>query len=216
VPKQRYERRLDAAGLKVRSEGDAGDPKPTTLSGYAALFDEPTTLFADENSRVVEVIRPGAFTRAIAESQDVRCLVDHNPTLLLGRSKAGTLKIWEDDKGLAFEVTLPETTTARDLAENIRLGNCDQCSFSFSPAPNGETSRVEQEGGVRVTYIELTDVDLFDVSTVTYPAYPGTKVSIEARCRAIAGRAPKTPSGRKASSKATIALADHLLKRKGK
>jgi len=215
----RYERRLDAANLQVRA-ADAdpnGEPKPIVLSGYAAVFDEPTVLAANDEKlgRIIEVIRPGAFSRAIRENQDVRALVDHNPTLLLGRTRSGTLKIWEDDKGLAFEVTLPNTQVARDLAENVRLGNASQCSFSFSPAPNGETSRTVLEGGTRVTYIELTDVDLFDVSTVTYPAYAGTTVSIEARCRAIADR-PGRVSRRNTRKAAAIRLADHLLKRRGK
>jgi len=219
---KRYERRLDAANLQVRAADTEpnGEPKPIVLSGYAAVFDEPTTLFADANSKVVEVIRPGAFGRAIRENQDVRALVDHNPTLLLGRTRSGTLKIWEDSKGLPFEVTLPNTQVARDLAENVRLGNASQCSFAFAPAPGGETSRTEQDGGIRVTYIELTDVDLFDVSIVTYPAYPGTTVSVEARCKAIASTNP-TRSGRVSRRRnlrkaAALRLADHHLSKRGR
>jgi len=216
---KRYERRLDVAMFRFRAEGEPNEPKTIILSGYAAVFDEPTTLFADANSKVVEVIRPGAFSRAIHEQQDVRCLVDHNPTLLLGRTKSGTLRLREDDRGLAFEVTLPDTTVARDLRENVRLGNVTQCSFSFLPAPGGETSRTEQESGTRVTYIELTDVDLYDVSIVTYPAYPGTTVSVEARRKAIASARPSRPgrAARRTHRKAAAlrAKADRHLNRQG-
>jgi len=214
---KRYVRRLDDAQFLFRAEGEPGSPKTIILSGYAAVFDEPTVLAANDEKlgRITEVVRPGAFARAIREGQDVRCLVDHNPTLLLGRTKAGTLNLIEDERGLKFEVTLPDTTTARDLHENIRLGNASQCSFAFSPAPNGEAKSTSQEGGTRVTHIELTDVDLYDVSIVTYPAYAGTTVSIEARCRAIADR-PGRVSRRNTRKAAAIRLADHLLKRRGK
>ena len=217
MPKQRYERRLDAANLKVRDVAtqDGETTQGVTLEGYAAKFDEPTVLFADSSSKVVEVIRPGSFANALAEDQDVRALVDHNASLILGRTKAGTLSLVEDEVGLYFRLTLPDTTIARDLAENIRLGNVNNCSFAFTPRSNGEASRTEQEGEIRVTYIELTDVDLFDVSIVTYPAYAGTTVSIEARCRAIADR-PGRVSRRNTRKAAAIRLADFLLKRKGK
>lgn len=191
---KRYERRIDAADLQVRSaDNDAGDPGPIVLTGYAATFDEPTVLGFDGRNKVVETVKPGAFTRALRDAQDVRCLVDHNPTLLLGRTRAGTLKLDEDDRGLRFEVSLPDTQVARDLAENIRLGNASQCSFAFVPAPGGESSRTEQEGSIRTTYVELTDLDLYDVSIVTYPAYPGTTVSVEARCKAIVSSQPTRP-----------------------
>lgn len=216
---KRHERRLDSANLQVRSAAEdvGGDEsKPIVLTGYAAMFDDPTTLWAYDNQKVVESIKPGAFARAIAEGQDVRALVDHNSSLLLGRTRSRTLRIWEDDKGLAFELRLPETQVAKDLAENIRLGNVSQCSFAFAPAKGGETSITEERGDLIVTSIELTDVDLYDVSIVTYPAYPSTSVDIEERGRAFAkstrgarSEAPK-PNHRKS---AALKVADRILSR---
>lgn len=215
---QRYERRLDLADLRVRS---IGDDAPRILSGYAATFNEPTVLFSDSTSKVVEVIRPGAFTRAIREDQDVRCLIDHNPSLLLGRTKPGTLRLHEDEKGLAFEVTLPDTQVARDLIENVRLGNASQCSFAFVPAPGGESSRTEMVDGVRVTEVELTDLDLFDVSIVTYPAYPGTTVSVEARAKALTSKQPTHDRPGRAArlhlrKAAALRRADRFLSQRGR
>lgn len=218
---KRHERRIDAAGLQVRSAAeDVGDdaPKTITLTGHAAVFDDPTTLWSTPYDKVIETIKPGAFARAINEGQDVRALVDHNSSLLLGRTRSKTLRIWEDDRGLAFELRLPETQVARDLAENIRLGNVSQCSFAFAPVEGGETSTTEERDGLVITTIELTDVDLFDVSIVTYPAYPSTSVDLEERGRAFAKssrgakpKPPQPPSHRRKS--AALKVADHLLSR---
>lgn len=219
---KRHERRLDAAGLQVRSAAeDVGDdaPKANFLTGYAAVFNDPTTLWSDPHGKVIESIKPGAFARAIAEGQDVRALVDHNSSLLLGRTRSKTLRIWEDDKGLAFELRLPETQVARDLAENIRLGNVSQCSFAFSPFEGGETSKTQERDGLVITEIELTDVDLFDVSIVTYPAYPSTTVDIEERGRAFAqshrGTRSETPKPNHRKS-AALKVADRILSRHSK
>jgi len=220
---KRHERRLDAANLQVRSAAEdvAGDStKSSVLTGYAAVFDDPTTLWSDPYGKVVESIKPGAFARAIAEGQDVRALVDHNSSLLLGRTRSGTLRIWEDAKGLAFELRLPDTQVARDLAENIRLGNVSQCSFAFSPASGGETSITEERDGLVVTSIELTDVDLFDVSIVTYPAYPSTSVDLEERGRAFAkssrGARPKPATQSHHRKAAALKVADHILSKRSK
>jgi len=222
---KRFERLLDVADFRFREADEAAESaaanggKPITLSGYASKFDDPTVLSSDGKSKVIEVIRPGAFKNAIAEQQDVRCLVDHNPTLLLGRTRSGTLKLWEDEIGLAFEVELPDIQLARDLTTSIRRRDLTQCSFSFAPRPGGENVEKRSEDGVLVTRVELTDVDLFDVSVVTYPAYPGTTVSVEARCKAIASNCP-TRSGRvvrrNLRKAAALRVADHILSKRGR
>lgn len=209
--KARYERRLDAADFQVRSEAD---DQPVIVEGYAAKFDEWTVLWNYSDQEVREIIRPGAFQNAIAEKQDVRALIDHNPSLLLGRTQSGTLELSEDEIGLSFRLTLAKTQVAQDLAENLRLGNLSQCSFAFAPRSNGEIVTTHQDGQKIITEVELVDVDLFDVSIVTYPAYPNTTVSVANRSREILERAgrPK-PSGRKAKTLAALKVVDHFLKR---
>src|ERR1051326_526152 len=83
--------------LELRAE----EGKPPVISGYAAVFNK----VADIGGWFREQVMPGAFARALREKQDVRALVDHNPSMIIGRSKAGTLKVFEDDKGLRVEIT---------------------------------------------------------------------------------------------------------------
>jgi HK97 family phage prohead protease len=141
------------------------------ISGYAAVFNTTADL-----GMFRERIKPGAFTRAIQESQDVRCLFNHDADYVLGRTKSGTLRLSEDDQGLRFECDMPNTQMGRDVREMILRGDVDQCSFGF--VVTKENVSYNQDGTVDR---EIQDVDLFDVSPVTYPAY--TETSVEARSR---------------------------------
>ena len=144
-------------------EGDKGP----IVEGYAAVFDE----WSDDLWFFREKIRAGAFSKTIQEA-DVRALFNHNPDLVLGRNKAGTLDLAEDEHGLHFRVSPPETQWAKDLRETVRRGDVDQASFAFKTIRDMWT---EEEG--EPTERELIEVKLYDVSPVTYPAYPQTSVS---------------------------------------
>lgn len=158
-----------AAGAEMRVER-AADGKPR-LTGYAAVF-EPAE--ADIFGWFTERVRRGAFARALREKADVRALVDHNATLILGRTKAGTLRLAEDDRGLKAEIDLPETSAAKDIAASVERGDVDGMSFAFR-ATKEEWEEPKDGQPVRT----LVDVDLFDVSAVTYPAYPDTAVTAQ-------------------------------------
>jgi HK97 family phage prohead protease len=145
----------------------AKDDKPQ-IEGYAAVFNVETDL-----GYVRESIAPGAFKRAIVEKQDVRCLFNHQPDHVLGRTKSGTLALDEDNTGLHFTCDLPDTQMGRDVRAMILRGDVDQCSFGFIVRDEEITYGDDQ--AVRV----IRDADLFDVSPVTYPAYETT--SCEAR-----------------------------------
>ncbi len=161
---------LDHVEIREADEGSA--LSAGVMFGHAAVFDK----FSEPMwGLLVEKIAPGAFQRAIDEDQDVRALINHDENLLLGRIKSGTLRLAEDDEGLAVEIDLPDTSFARDLKETIRRGDMDQMSFAFVPTheeweegagPNGEDVRT------------LLDVDLYDVSPVTFPAYPDTDAAL--------------------------------------
>lgn len=153
-------------GVEVRAEGD----QPPKLRGYAAVFNQTAEL-----GWMKEQLKPGCFTRALKEQQDVRALVDHDPALILGRSKAGTLTLQEDEKGLYVEITPPDTSIGRDTVESVRRGDLDQMSFAFIAR---RTTWVEEEGQIPTRIVE--DVDLLDVSVVTFPAYEQTSVSVRA------------------------------------
>ena len=142
------------------------------LEGYAAVF--------NQRSEVLgffvpfrETIMPGAFSRALQENQDVRALINHDSNLVLGRTKSGTLALTEDDKGLRFSLDLPSTQAARDLLELVQRGDIDQCSFAFRALKDAWTDEPDADGNWAR---EIHDADLFDVSIVTYPAYPQTSV----------------------------------------
>jgi hypothetical protein len=139
------------------------------IEGYAAVFNEET----DIGGMFREVIRPGAFARAIREEQDVRALWNHDPNYVLGRTKAGTLEIDEDNRGLWISITPPNTQFARDHMESIARGDVDQMSFAFIPTDEKWTERKGEP-----TLREIRGVDLYDVSTVTFPAYATTSVGL--------------------------------------
>jgi HK97 family phage prohead protease len=148
----------------------------TYLTGYAALFDNPSS----DLGGFVEVIKKGAFSRALKEGQDVRHLVNHDPSLLLGRTKSGTLQLSEDSKGLRFRTLLPETGTADDLAALVARADIDECSFGFVPVEQAWMDQKAPDGSMQVIR-ELHDVDLVDISIVTFPAYPGTSAGVDGR-----------------------------------
>lgn len=174
--------RLELRGARVEVRG-ADDPAAgLRLEGYAALFDVPSQPLQSEydDSRAtghgmefVEVIRAGAFTRALAQSQDVRCLWNHEAEYPLGRTASGTLTLREDAVGLFFSCALPDTSLSRDCVELVRRGDVNQASFAFRCLAD------RWSGSAATGYVrELLDVDLFDVSAVTYPAYAQTSIAI--------------------------------------
>lgn len=160
------ERRIVSGKGELRVVGGDGEAK--RIVGHAAVFNELSEPLGGFRER----ISPGAFARAIREGQDVRGLFNHDSNLILGRTSAGTMKISEDDKGLAYEITPPDSDQARALVESIRRGDVTGNSFSFMTMTdkwetiNGETIRT------------LIDVDLFDVGPVVWPAYPQTDVAL--------------------------------------
>jgi uncharacterized protein len=169
----KLERRMFAAQIRA----DRADQK-SKMVGYAAVFDSPS----EDLGGFTETIAPGAFTRALQENQDVRALKNHNPDYVLGRTKAGTLRLSQDDNGLKIECDMPDTTYARDLMTSLDRGDIDQMSFGFYVVEEKWYDNQGKEtpmwmGSKRV----ISDVNLFDISAVTYPAYPAT--SVEARSK---------------------------------
>jgi len=124
------ERRLIVADFEVRA--DEGNGSNAAIRGYAALFNTMSNWLWDFR----EVIDPGAFGKSI-EGGDVRALWQHDSALVLGRTKNETLRLWEDAKGLAFELEPPDTQVGRDAVESIRRGDVDQMSFGFRVPPGG-------------------------------------------------------------------------------
>jgi HK97 family phage prohead protease len=136
------------------------------FEGYAALFNS----WSEDLGGFREQVAPGAFTKALV-TDDVRALVNHNPDMVLGRNRSGTLTLTEDERGLHFDVVAPDTQWARDLRESVKRGDINQCSFGFLCLRDDWRTA---DGKDERTLLECR---LFDVSIVTYPAYESTQAS---------------------------------------
>ncbi|HYH68372.1 MAG TPA: HK97 family phage prohead protease [Urbifossiella sp.] len=164
------ERRFTRPAQRVAVETREGGKR--TISGYAAVFydaNDPGTEYRLWDD-VVERIMPGAFDRA-AREDDVRGLFNHNDSLMLGRTTAGTMRLSVDRRGLRYEIDPPDTTSARDLLTLLDRGDVTGSSFAFMP---DDTSYREVDG---VYVIERHAVRLFDVGPVSFPAYTATEAA---------------------------------------
>jgi len=158
-----------AERITMQAEVRAMDTSDGSLKigGYAATFNQEATGL---NFR--EVIAQGAFTRTLQTDNPVYLLVNHNmEDLPLASTQSGTLRLAQDKTGLFMEASLdPANPRAQELASAIRRGDVDKMSFAFTVAQDGET----REEGLRT----LTDLDLYEVSVVTWPAYDSTTVGM--------------------------------------
>jgi HK97 family phage prohead protease len=147
--------------FEIREEGDG-----MRLEGYAALFNSRS----ENLGGFTETIAPGAFRASLKARNDVKLLWNHNTDIVLGSTRAGTLTLTEDDRGLRVSALLPNNTAGRDARESISRGDVTGFSFGFSmPARGGDEWNAE--GTERV----LKVVRLFEVSVgVAFPAYTGT------------------------------------------
>jgi hypothetical protein len=158
-------RRLTVNDFEVR-QGPAGDGM--SFSGYAAVFNSDS-----EPLPFVERIAPGAFKRSLKSKNNIRMYLNHDSSMLLATTRAKTLRLMEDAKGLKVEADLPDTTVGRDLSTLIQRGDVDSMSFGFSVPPKGDSW--SDDGMVR----ELKEVRLYEVSVVTgFPAYQATSASV--------------------------------------
>lgn len=159
--------------IRVRAELRA-ELRGNTLRGHAAVFDQ----IADLGTFGLEQLSRTAFGKVLAsEKLDTRALFNHDPSQLLGRTSAGTLRLSTDSDGLEFEVDLPDTSTGRDVRELVERGDITGASFGFIP---GEDEWTRSADGRRLrTHVSIAE--LLDVSPVTFPAYDGTTVSLRAK-----------------------------------
>jgi hypothetical protein len=120
---------------------------------------------------MTESVAPGAFQRTI--SGDIRALTNHDTTLVLGRTKAHTLELREDEHGLWGKISInPKDADAMNLYERVKRGDVDQCSFGFEIV--SEDTDIREDGSMHWT---IKDVNLFEVSACTFPAYQETNIA---------------------------------------
>jgi hypothetical protein len=171
---------------RIQFRAAEGEAESRRVEGYASIFNTRSENLGSYDSWF-EIVKPGAFANALTKS-DVRCLFNHDPNLVLARSKSKTLELREDDKGLLYSFDAPETTFGDDFLKMLRRGDVDQSSFSFSVKRSVWRDIKEADGSITwERTIEEVDT-LFDVSPVTYPAYADTTVasrSLEAAKRPV-------------------------------
>ena len=179
------ERRFLAA--QVRSVANSQQPNsPGTIIGYAAVYDS----LSEDLGGFRERLNPGCFDKCLASNPNVFALVNHDPNLVLGRTRSGTLQLFGDRMGLRMECVLPNTSTGRDLYESIQRGDLSQMSFAFRALDDSWDDEDDPEddddidpalrgrGRKKITVRTIRQADVQDVSVVAMPAYEATSVSI--------------------------------------
>ena len=162
----KIETRILTTEFEVREEADG-----MHLTGYAARFNE-----ASEPLPFIERIAPGAFKRSLKSRNDVKLLWNHDTSMVLGSTRAGTLTLTEDDRGLRVSAVLPDTQAGRDAKVLIQRGDVTGFSFGFTVPKGGDSWNAD--GSERT----LKSIRLLEVSTgVAFPAYTSTNGTAQVR-----------------------------------
>lgn len=166
MDRERRQMRSIASKFETReAEGEL------SIEGYFAVFNTTYELWEG----ATESVAPGAFANTLGE--DIRALIDHETRLVLGRNKAGTLELREDSHGLWGRIRInPNDQDAVNLYERVKRGDVNQCSIGFDIV--SEETDFSEDGSVHWT---ITEVRLYEVSVVTFPAYEDTAVSARKR-----------------------------------
>lgn len=165
---QDAERRFIENPVEITKRADSiNDDIEEKAGGYAAKFNTRTKI----GSWYEEEILPGAFDDVL--ENDVRCLKNHDPNLLLARTTSGTLVLSVDEVGLRYEFQIPDRTVGRDLSNELDTGDISQSSFAFTVK---EEIWIEREDDIPLRQIKKMK-RLYDVAPVTYPAYQDTSVA---------------------------------------
>lgn len=150
-----------AANFKTREEGD-----DLFIEGYFSVFNSPYEMYED----YTEIVKNGAFEETLRKD-DIRALINHDTTLVLGRTTAGTLELSEDERGLFGRIKVNRNDQdAMNAYARVQRGDVTQCSFGFDV----EQFDTEVERNHTTSY--LTRVKLYEVSVCTFPAYTDTQI----------------------------------------
>ena len=165
---------IETRGVEQAPRVDQTGRRPA-LVGHAIVFDRESELLG-RDPQFVEVIRACALDR-LADSRDVKCLIGHDAARVVGLTKAGTLRLDVDNVGLRFRLDPPNSPSGLDLVEAVERGDVDAMSFGFRVREHGYVWRRDRKPPMR----EIRDLDLFEISFVSWPAYTAAGCSIEQR-----------------------------------
>ena len=154
--------------IEIRS--DEEKDSEVYAEGYALVFNS----WSEDLGGFVETIEPSALEGS--DLSDVRALFNHNADKVLARSSAGTLDLETDEKGLKFRFKIPNTSYGKDIAENLKNGNIDQCSFGFVLDDNGDSFDFDEKRSIYQRTLKKIK-SVMDISLVTYPAYSSTSAA---------------------------------------
>lgn len=173
-PDETRDRLRQVRSVPTRFETRENEDGQLVISGYFSVFSS----IYEIGPGMSESVAPGTFLRSL--SGDVRALTNHDSTLVLGRTTAGTLKLREDDIGLWGDVIInPKDSDAVNTYERVKRGDVSQCSFGFRITK--EDTEVREDGSIHWT---IRDVELYEVSVCTFPAYEATNVQARSEQRA--------------------------------
>lgn len=165
-PDETRDRLRQVRSVPTRFETREDESGQLVIAGYFVVFNS----IYEIGPGMSESVAPGTFLGSL--NGDVRALTNHDSTLVLGRTTAGTLKLLEDDIGLWGEVIInPKDSDAVNTYERVKRGDVSQCSFGFRIIK--EDTEVKDDGSVHWT---IRDVELYEVSVCTFPAYEATNV----------------------------------------
>jgi len=180
------ERRISPIPLQCEEREALGDgTNSRVLVGYPIVFNSLSSDLGGWRERIL----PSAVTSTLG-ADDIVALWNHNDGMVLGRVSAGTLKLSADSDGVQAEMSLPDSSWGSDALEAVRRGDVLGMSFRFSVLPDGSEWRYEGDTLVR----EISNLRLYEVSPVVFPAYPATSVSV--RSRAVELTRGRTPDDR--------------------
>lgn len=162
---RRRDRQLRSVATQFETRDENGEAPH--ISGYFAVFNSDYEI----GPGMTESVAPGAFSKTLGG--DIRALTNHDTTLVLGRNTAGTLELREDSHGLWADIAInPNDRDAMNTYERVKRGDVDQCSFGFNIID--EETEFRDDGSVHWT---IREVELFEVSVCTFPAYKETNIS---------------------------------------
>ena len=163
-------KQIRSASPEFQTREDGGE---LYIEGYFAVFNSNYAMGPDMS----ESIAPGAFTNTLAG--DIRALINHDTTLVLGRTKTGTLILRQDERGLWGRITInPNDSDSMNLYQRVKRGDVDQCSIGFFIL--SEETDFREDGSVHWT---IREIELFEVSCCTFPAYEETSIAARSRER---------------------------------
>ncbi len=163
-------RQVRSTSTQFNTRDDGGN---LAIEGYFAVFDSNYEIAPGMS----ESIAPGAFDKTL--SGDIRALINHDTTLVLGRTKANTLQLRTDSHGLWGRIEINrEDSDAMNLYKRVQRGDVDQCSFGFDII--SEETDFREDGSIHWT---IKEVELYEVSPCTFPAYEETNIAARAKER---------------------------------